>query len=70
MFGLGFNWSQPNEDTFGPGLKNQTAVEMFSRLQVMENFQLIPNVQYISNPAFNTEADHSWVLTLRARLYF
>jgi porin len=70
MFGLGFNWSQPNEDTFGPGLDNQTAVEMFSRLQVMENFQVTPDIQYIRNPALNTEENHSWVFTLRARVYF
>jgi len=70
LLGIGFNWNEPNEDTFGPGLKNQTAVEVFSRLQVMQNFQLTPDIQYIRNPALNTEANHSWVFGLRARLYF
>jgi porin len=70
LFGLGFNWGQPNEDTFGPGLDNQFAIEIFSRMQVMEKFQLTPDIQYIRNPALNTEADSSWVFGLRARVYF
>ena len=70
LFGLGFNWGQPNEDTFGPGLDNQFAIEIFSRLQVMQKFQLTPDIQYVRNPALNTEADQSWVFGLRARVYF
>ena len=48
--GLGFNWGQPNEDTFGPGLDDQYTVELFSRLQVMRNLQITPDIQYIRNP--------------------
>jgi porin len=70
LLGLGFNWGQPNEDTFGPGLDDQYAVELFARLQVMRNLQITPDIQYIRNPALNTEADHSWVYGLRARLFF
>ena len=70
LVGMGFNWGEPNEDTFGSGLHDQTSVELFSRLQVMENFQLTPDIQYIKNPALNTEADESWVFGLRARLIF
>jgi len=70
LVGLGFNWNEPNEDTFGPGLKNQTAVEVFSRLQVMQNFQLTPHVHYVRNPALNPQASHSWVVGLRARVHF
>lgn len=70
LVGLGFNWGEPNEDTFGSGLDDQTSVELFTRLQVMENFQLTPDIQYIKNPALNTEADDSWVFGLRARLIF
>ncbi len=70
LVGLGFNWGEPNEDTFGPGLDDQTSIELFSRLQVMQNFQLTPDIQYIRNPALNTKADHSWVFGLRARVLF
>jgi porin len=70
LFGLGINWGQPNETTFGPGLSDQYAIELFSRLQVMRNFQLTPDIQYINNPALNPTANHSWVFGLRARLVF
>jgi len=70
LLGLGFNWGQPNEDTFGPGLDDQYTVELFTRMQVIRNLQVTPDIQYIKNPARNTEADDSWVLGLRARLVF
>jgi porin len=70
LLGLGFNWGQPNEDTFGPGLDDQYTVELFTRLQVMRNLQVTPDIQYIKDPAKNPEADHSWVYGLRARLIF
>ena len=70
LLGLGFNWGQPNEDTFGPGLDDQSTVELFARLQVMRNLQLTPDIQYIRNPALNPEANDSWVFGLRARAVF
>ena len=70
LLGLGLNWGQPNEDTFGPGLDDQFTTEFFARLQVLQNFQLTPDIQYISNPARNTEADQSWVYGLRGRVVF
>ena len=70
LLGLGFNWGQPNEDTFGPGLDDQYTVELFSRLQVLRNLQITPDIQYIRNPARNPDANHSWVFGLRARLNF
>ena len=70
LLGLGFNWGQPNEDTFGSGLDDQYTVELFTRLQVMRNLQVTPDIQYIINPALNPEADQSWVVGIRARLVF
>jgi porin len=70
LLGLGFNWGQPNEDTFGPGLDDQTSFELFTRLQVLQNLQVTPDIQYIRNPARNPEADSSWVFGLRARVVF
>jgi porin len=70
LVGLGFNWGQPNEGTFGPGLGDQYVVELFSRLQVTDNLEVTPDVQWISNPALNPSADQSWILGLRARLVF
>jgi len=70
LLGLGFNWGQPNEDTFGPGLDDQYTVELFTRMQVIRNLQVTPDIQYIKNPARNPAANQSWVLGLRARLIF
>lgn len=70
LVGLGLNWGQPNEDTFGPGLDDQYTLEVFSRLQVMKNFQLTPDIQYIKNPALNPKEDDSWVFALRGRIIF
>ena len=70
LLGMGFNWGQPNEDTFGPGLGDQYTVELFSRLHLADNLELTPDVQWVSNPVLNPIADQSWILGLRARLVF
>jgi porin len=70
LLGLGFNWGQPNEDTFGPGLDDQYTVELFSRLQVMRNVQITPDLQYIRNPANNPTEDDIWTIGVRARVIF
>jgi len=70
LFGLGFNWAQPSEDTYGEGLKNQFSTEVFSRLQILQNFELTPNIQWVINPALNTISNHSWVFGLRGRVHF
>jgi hypothetical protein len=68
QLGVGLNWGQPNKTTFGPGLDNQIMVEAFYRLQVTPQFALKPNVEYIKDPALNSENSSSWVVGLRARL--
>ncbi len=70
LLGFGINWGQPNETTYRPGLPDQYTVELFTRLQVSENLQITPDIQYIKNPALNPNADHSLVLGLRMRAIF
>lgn len=70
LLGLGFNWGQPNVDTFGPDLDDQYTIELFCRLQVTQNIQITPDIQYLINPALNPDEDDSWVLGLRARVVF
>jgi porin len=70
LFGLGFNWSQPNEDTYGEKLENQFSTELFCRLQMLRNFELTPNLQWVINPALNPNASQSWVFGARGRLFF
>ena len=68
LLGFGFNWGEPNESTFGPGLEDQYAMEVFARLQVMKNLQITPDIQLIINPARNPTVEQSWVFGLRARI--
>ena len=70
LLGFGVNWGQPNESTYGPGLSDQYTVELFTRLQVSENLQITPDIQYIKNPALNPTENHSVVLGLRMRVVF
>lgn len=70
LLGLGINWGQPNEDTFGPDLDDQYTFELFCRIQVTQNIQITPDIQYLINPARNPDEDDSWVLGLRARMVF
>ncbi|UCG22146.1 MAG: carbohydrate porin, partial [Deltaproteobacteria bacterium] len=68
LLGFGFNWGEPNEDTFGPGLRDQYTTEAFFRWQLTPQFAITPDVQLLINPALNTEEDQIWVFGLRARL--
>jgi len=68
LLGFGFSWGQPNEDTFDSSLDNQYSFELFGRLQVTQNLQVTPDIQWVINPALNPKADQSWVFGLRARL--
>ena len=68
LVGLGFNWSQPNEDTYGQKLRNQFSTELFCRFQVIKRFELTPDIQWVINPARNPTADQSWVFGLRGRI--
>jgi porin len=66
--GIGFNWSHPAEDVFGPGLDDQYTAEIYYRFQVMKVLTVTPDVQHIIVPALNPWESSIWVLGLRARL--
>ena len=68
LLGIGFNWGEPNEDTFGTGLRDQYTGEMFYRWQLTPQLAVTPDVQYLINPALNPLEDGIWVFGLRARL--
>lgn len=65
---MGVNWGEPNEDTFGPGLRDQYTAELFYRWQLSLQIAVTPDLQWLLNPALNPEEDHIWILGLRARL--
>ena len=70
LVGLGFNWNEPNEDTFGPGLGDQYAVELFTRLRLTPHFEVIPNIQLVGNPALDPSENAVLAFGLRARIFF
>ena len=70
LLGLGVNWGEINEDTYGRGLDDQYVIELFTRFQVTKNFELTPDVQVIFNPALNPDVDHSVIYGLRGRMVF
>ena len=68
LIGVGLNWGQPNESSFGPGLDDQYTAEAFYRFQLTQQLAVTPSVEYIKNPALNPEDDSIWVIGVRARL--
>lgn len=64
LLGLGFNWGDPSNDT----LREQYSTELFYRFQFAKNLALTPSVQWLVDPANNSDEDHIWVAGLRARL--
>ena len=68
LLGVGLNWGQPNEDTFGPGLRNQYTAEVFYRWQLAPQLAITPDVQLIIDPALDQEQSSIWIFGLRARL--
>jgi len=68
LAGIGLNWGQPNETTFGPGLDDQYTAEAFYRFQVTQQLAVTPSVEYLKHPALNPDDDSIWVVGVRARL--
>ncbi len=68
LMALGFNWGQPSDTTFSPGLNDQYTTELFYRLQLSPNFALTPDLQLLFDPALNPNEDVIAEFGLRARL--
>jgi porin len=70
VLGVGLNWGQPSEKTFGPGLRDQITAEIFYRIQLFPHMTITPDLQYLRDPALNPNVTDLWVVGLRARLSF
>jgi porin len=70
QLGIAYNWGEPNENSWGPGLDDQHTLEAFYRIQLWKEFALTPDLQYIKNPALNPKEDKLWVFGIRGRLAF
>jgi porin len=68
VLGLGFNWGQPNETTWGEGLRDQYTIELFWRWQLGSQLAVTPDLQLLINPANNPDEDSIWVFGVRGRL--
>ena len=65
---IGAGWAAPSEETFGPGLDDETVLETSYKLQVASNFSVLGDAQVIFNPANNPGESSVWVLGVRAIL--
>jgi porin len=70
LAGAAFNWGEPNEDTFGPGLDDQMAIEVFYRVPIGNRFAATADIQLIKDPALNPSTSTMWMFNLRARYAF
>lgn len=68
LLGVGVNWGEVNESSFGTGLDDQVTVEAFYRFQLTQQIAITPSVEYIDSPALNPQHDDLWVTGLRVRL--
>jgi porin len=66
--GVGFNWGEPNESSFGPGLRDQYTAEVYYRLHLTPRFAITPTLQLLENPALDPELERTWIFGVRARL--
>jgi len=65
---IGAGWTNPSDETFGPGADNETVIETSYKFQLSKNFSLTPDVQVIFNPANNPDESSIWVFGLRGIL--
>jgi porin len=70
LLGAGFNWSEPNEDTFGPDLDDQFALEVFYRVPLGKRVAVTVDGQYIKDPAINPDESSIMMFNLRGRVAF
>jgi porin len=70
QLGVAYNWGEPNESSFGEGLRDQHTLELFYRIQLWKEIAITPDIQYIRHPALDSEQDSLWVFGLRTRIAF
>ena len=57
-----------NETSWLPGLDDQITMEVFYRLQISTRLAVTPDIQFLINPALNTEVSSIFLWGVRARL--
>jgi porin len=65
---MGAGWAKPSEETFGPGLDDETVIEMSYKFPISKQLSLTPDAQIIFNPSTNPGESSIWVIGVRAIL--
>ena len=68
LLGAAFGWGEPNETTIASEINNQYTVELFYRLQILTQFAITPDIQFLINPALNPNASSIFLWGIRGRL--
>ena len=67
---IGFGWARPVSAVSGPILRDEYVVEASYRFQLLRGLSLLPDLQYLKDPAKSPNQDSVWVAGLRAILTF
>ena len=65
---IGAGWAKPSEETFGPGLDDETVLETSYKFQISRELSLLADGQVIFNPANNPGKSSIFVIGVRAIL--
>jgi porin len=65
---LGFGWAEPVSPASGPKLRDEYVLEASYKFQLLRGLSLLPDLQYIKDPAKNPTTNSVWVVGLRAIL--
>ena len=68
LLGIGLSWGQVNESTYGEVYDGQYLAELFYRVQFSSRFTITPDLQFVINPALNTEQSSMFIWGIRGRL--
>ncbi len=64
--GIGFIWTDPSDGT----RRDDYGMEMFWRLQMTENIQVTPDIQFYFGPSMNPSRDVEMAFGLRVGIHF
>lgn len=65
--GVAINWGEVNEEGFGKGHDDQYIAEIYYNIAIGKHLNITPDIQYIKNPALNSE-DDNWVFGIRVNM--
>jgi porin len=68
LLGAAIGWGEVNESTWGEGLDDQVSMEVFYRIQLSSRFAVTPTLQFVVNPALNSDAGSIFIWGVRGRL--